>query len=145
MANSTSADVVVIGSGVCAAMVAHQAVQAGLSVLMLEAGPRGERSDYWQRFMNLPAINRARGDIQSPFPQSPYAPFPMFGNDDYLILKGRDAGAFRQAYLRAVGGTTWHWSGLCWRHLPILRSKVAPCNGVVPSLARSHAVAREYS
>jgi choline dehydrogenase-like flavoprotein len=43
----------------------------------------------------------------------------MFGNDDYLILKGRDAGAFRQAYLRAVGGTTWHWSGLCWRHLPV--------------------------
>ena len=56
MANSTSADVVVIGSGVCGAMVAHQAVQAGLSVLMLEAGPRGERSDYWQRFMNLPAV-----------------------------------------------------------------------------------------
>ena len=97
MANPTSADVVVIGSGVCGAMVAHEAVQAGLSVLMLEAGPRGERSDYWQRFMNLPATNRARGDMQSPFPQSPYAPFPMFGNDDYLILKGRDAGAFRQA------------------------------------------------
>ena len=63
------------------------------------------------RFMSLPASNRARGDMQSPFPQSPYAPFPMFGNDDYLILKGRDAGAFRQGYLRVVGGTTWHWSG----------------------------------
>jgi choline dehydrogenase-like flavoprotein len=100
-------------------MVAYQAVQAGLSVLMLEAGPRGERGDYWQRFMSLPVTNRAHGDMQSPFPQSPYAPFPMFGNDDYLILKGRDAGAFRQAYLRAVGGTTWHWSGLCWRHLPV--------------------------
>ena len=58
-------------------------------------------------------------DMQTPFPQSPLAPFPMFGNDDYLILKGRDAGAFRQGYLRVVGGTTWHWSGLCWRHLPV--------------------------
>ena len=119
MADAQSADVVVVGSGVCGAMVAHEAVKAGLSVLILEAGPRGERSDYWQRFMNLPAGNRARSDFQSPFPQSPYAPFPMFGNDDYLIVKGRDAGAFRQGYLRVVGGTTWHWSGLCWRHLPV--------------------------
>jgi len=119
MATEQSADVVVVGSGVCGAMVAHEAVRAGLSVLILEAGPRGERGDYWQRFMSLPADNRARGDMQSPFPQSPYAPFPMFGNDDYLILKGRDAGAFRQGYLRVVGGTTWHWSGLCWRHLPV--------------------------
>jgi choline dehydrogenase-like flavoprotein len=119
MATTHSADVVVVGSGVCGAMVANEAVKAGLSVLILEAGPRGERSDYWQRFMSLPASNRARGDFQSPFPQSPYAPFPMFGNDDYLHLKGRDAGAFRQGYLRVVGGTTWHWSGLCWRHLPV--------------------------
>jgi len=119
MASTNSADVIVVGSGVCGAMVAHEAARAGLSVLILEAGPRGERGDYWQRFLNLPATNRARGDMQSPFPQSPYAPFPMFGNDDYLILKGRDAGAFRQGYLRVVGGTTWHWSGLCWRHLPV--------------------------
>jgi choline dehydrogenase-like flavoprotein len=119
MATEQSADVVVVGSGVCGAMVAHEAVRAGLSVLILEAGPRGERGDYWQRFMSLPADNRARGDMQSPFPQSPYAPFPMFGNDDYLILKGRDPDAFRQGYLRVVGGTTWHWSGLCWRHLPV--------------------------
>jgi fructose 5-dehydrogenase large subunit len=119
MATTNSADLVVVGSGVCGAMVAHEALQAGLSVLILEAGPRGERGDYWSRFMSLPASNRARGDMQSPFPQSPYAPFPMFGNDDYLILKGRDAGAFRQGYLRVVGGTTWHWSGLCWRHLPV--------------------------
>ena len=119
MATTESADVVVVGSGVCGSMVAHEAVRAGLSVLILEAGPRGERSDYWQRFMSLPASNRARSDFQSPFPQSPLAPFPMFGNDDYLILKGRDAGAFRQGYLRVVGGTTWHWSGLCWRHLPV--------------------------
>ena len=100
-------------------MVAYEAALAGLSVLMLEAGPRGERGDYWQRFMSLPVANRAGGDMLTPFPQSPYAPFPMFGNDDYLILKGRDAGAFRQGYLRVVGGTTWHWSGLCWRHLPV--------------------------
>jgi len=119
MATEQSADVVVVGSGVCGAMVAHEAIKAGLSVIILEAGPRGERGDYSQRFMSLPASNRARGDMQSPFPQSPYAPFPMFGNDDYLILKGRDAGAFRQGYLRVVGGTTWHWSGLCWRHLPV--------------------------
>ena len=69
MATMNSADVVVVGSGVCGAIVAHEAVQVGLSVVILEAGPRGERGDYWQRFMNLPAANRAHSDFQSPFPQ----------------------------------------------------------------------------
>jgi choline dehydrogenase-like flavoprotein len=119
MTTTTSADVVVVGSGVCGAMVAYQLAHAGASVLLLEAGPRGQRGDFVQRFQGLPPYNRAHGDFASPYPPSPLAPHPTYGNDDYVALKGPDAGAYRQSYLRYVGGTTWHWSGLCWRHLPV--------------------------
>ena len=40
MANSNSADVVVVGSGVAGGLVAHQLATAGASVILLEAGPR---------------------------------------------------------------------------------------------------------
>ena len=40
MASDDSADVVVVGTGVVGCLIAQQALDAGLSVLMLEAGPR---------------------------------------------------------------------------------------------------------
>ena len=43
MAKDDSADVVVVGTGVVGCLIAEQALDAGLSVLMLEAGPRVER------------------------------------------------------------------------------------------------------
>lgn len=74
MADEISADVVIVGSGVSSAMVAHEAVQAGLSVVILEAGARGERGDYWQRFMNLPRGQpRARRHAKPLPPTSPRA------------------------------------------------------------------------
>lgn len=115
----SSADVVIVGSGVCGALVAYEARKAGLSVLVLEAGPRGERGDFVQRFQAMSPYRRSHGDYQSPYPPSKNAPFPRYLNDDYLIVKGPDANAYKQGYLRYVGGTTWHWSGLAWRHLPV--------------------------
>jgi fructose 5-dehydrogenase large subunit len=43
MASHYSADVVVVGTGVVGSLIAQQARDAGLSVLMLEAGPRVDR------------------------------------------------------------------------------------------------------
>src|SRR5208282_259461 len=63
MSTPASADVVVVGSGVCGAMVAYQLARSGASVLMLEAGPRGERSDFVQRLQALPPYNNAHGDL----------------------------------------------------------------------------------
>ena len=39
MANSNSADIVVVGSGVAGGLVAHQMALAGASVILLEAVP----------------------------------------------------------------------------------------------------------
>ena len=46
MANDGSADVVIAGTGIVGCLIAEQALDAGLSVLMLEAGPRVDR---WRR------------------------------------------------------------------------------------------------
>ncbi|MFP3273810.1 MAG: FAD-dependent oxidoreductase, partial [Paraburkholderia sp.] len=43
MADTLQADVVVVGSGVAGAIVAHQLALAGKSVILLEAGPRMPR------------------------------------------------------------------------------------------------------
>ena len=34
-------------------------------------------------------------------------------------LTGPDASSFHQGFIKAVGGTTWHWAASCWRHLPV--------------------------
>ena len=43
MSEQYSADVVVVGAGICGGTVAKELAEAGLSVLVLEAGPRWER------------------------------------------------------------------------------------------------------
>lgn len=43
MADELSADYVVVGSGICGALLARRLALQGASVLMLEAGPRVTR------------------------------------------------------------------------------------------------------
>ncbi|WP_152644233.1 FAD-dependent oxidoreductase, partial [Pseudomonas sp. ES3-33] len=43
MADMASTDVVVVGTGVVGCLIANQLLDAGLSVIMIEAGPRVER------------------------------------------------------------------------------------------------------
>ncbi|MBB5192722.1 choline dehydrogenase-like flavoprotein [Silvimonas terrae] len=114
-ANNQSADVIVIGSGVAGALVAHDLSAAGASVLMLEAGPRLERWRIVENYRN----GAAKDDNQRPYPAARHAPHPEYGPDNnYLILKGPDAQSYASQYLRVVGGTTWHWAASCWRFLP---------------------------
>ena len=40
---------------------------------------------------------------------------PYQDDNGYLILKGPDAPAYAQQYIRWVGGTTWHWAAATWR------------------------------
>lgn len=115
MSDPASADVVIVGSGVAGALIAHQLAQAGVSVLILEAGPRIERQQIVENFRNDPA----KSDYQAPYPPSAHAPHPEYGSlNNYLILAGADARAFAVQYIRAVGGTTWHWAASAWRLLP---------------------------
>ncbi|SAK92447.1 glucose-methanol-choline oxidoreductase [Caballeronia hypogeia] len=113
MAGSTSADVVVVGSGVAGSLVAYRLAQAGASVILLEAGPRLAR---WQIVENFRRAADKR-DLCAPYPLPRHAPRPEPMNPGaYLIDRG--AMPYQPQYLRLVGGTTWHWAGAAWRLLP---------------------------
>jgi fructose 5-dehydrogenase large subunit len=114
------ADLVIVGSGVVGAMIADQIVGLGRSVLMLDAGPRLDRAQVVENWRNLPFKNRVGSDFDGIFPQSPHAPVPLyFPPNDYVALSGPNGDSYQQGYVRAVGGTTWHWAASCWRHLPV--------------------------
>jgi choline dehydrogenase-like flavoprotein len=110
----TSADFVVIGSGIIGSLVARKFAQAGTSVLILEAGPRVTRGEIVARFRNSPR----RSDWVSPYPPAPWAPHPVYHpkSNDYLVQAGPDP--YAAEYLRQVGGTSWHWAAHAWRNVP---------------------------
>jgi choline dehydrogenase-like flavoprotein len=118
MKNQSSADVVIIGTGVVGVVIAEQLLDAGIPVLMLEAGPRVARSEIVENFRNLPM--GLKGDASSCYPPKPWAPHPMpatdKGDQQYLQLSGPDS--YAQTYIRYAGGSTWHWAGTCWRLTP---------------------------
>lgn len=120
MASTDSADVVIVGTGVVGCTVAEQALAAGFSVLMLEAGPRVERWQIVENFRNLPPSLKNHWDAA--YPPKPWAPhletYTEAAGREYLQLEGPDAEAYRQGYVRYAGGATWHWAGICWRLTP---------------------------
>ncbi len=110
----TSADVVIVGSGIAASQIAQKLAKAGIDVLMLEAGPRIQRWQIVENYRN----SAFKGDFQSPYKPTEYAPHPQYSPDDngYFIQKGPTP--YKAGYLRIAGGTTWHWSAQAWRLLP---------------------------
>lgn len=107
------ADVVIVGSGVAGSLVAWRLAEAKLKVLILEAGPRIDRTEALKLF--LAARQKNTG---APFPPLPYAPASQRQNGwaDYYINAGPDV--FRGTYMRGVGGSTWHWAGSVLRYRP---------------------------
>ena len=111
-----AADALIVGAGVAGALVAERLSKAGATVAMLEAGARVNRAEALQRFVNNPIKT----------PESPYlATSAAASPPDHPISE--DAGhwyrqmgpdQFKSTYLKAVGGTTWHWLGTCLRFLP---------------------------
>ncbi|WP_049623725.1 GMC family oxidoreductase [Frateuria defendens] len=115
-----SADVVIVGSGVVGGLIADQLAAEGHAVLVLEAGLRIQRDQAVENWRNMPFENRLHSDFQGLYPQSPDAPAPLyFPENHYVGLSGPNGSAFKQGYLRTVGGTTWHWAASSWRHLPV--------------------------
>ena len=113
-------DVVLVGSGVCGALVAARLTSRGIKVLVLEAGPRVSRSaalsQYGAAVIKVP---------ECAYPNAAYAPHSTSDQPDgYYLQNGPDK--FEATYLRQVGGTTWHWLGTTFRFVPDdfrLRSK----------------------
>ena len=66
MASDDSADVIVVGTGIVGCLIAEQLLDAGASVLMLEAGPRVDRWRIVENFRNLPPTLRLHFD--APYP-----------------------------------------------------------------------------
>jgi choline dehydrogenase-like flavoprotein len=108
-----SADVVIVGAGVVGALMGQRLAAAGASVLIVEAGPRLQLSELVERYRDTPF----KDDNMAPYPPSAHAPHPMSSpSNHYIQQKGRDP--YDVEYIRAVGGTTWHWTGQAWRFLP---------------------------
>jgi fructose 5-dehydrogenase large subunit len=120
MAADSNADVIIVGTGIVGCLIAQQMLDSGLSVLMLEAGPRVDRWRIVENFRNLPPTLRLHFD--APYPPKPWAPHMESYTDaaaaEYLQLEGPNARAYRQGYVRYAGGATWHWAGICWRLTP---------------------------
>lgn len=120
MPSTLNSDVVIVGTGVVGCLIAEQALDAGLSVLMLEAGPRVSRDTIVENYRNLPPT--LRNHWNAPYPPKPWAPHLETRTPteaaSYLDLTGPNAKAYEQGYVRYAGGATWHWAGICWRMTP---------------------------
>ena len=98
-------DVAIVGSGVAGALVAARLATRGVTVRILEAGPRVSRPAALQQYRD--ALIKVP---ECPYPNAPYAPHSTSDKPDiYYLQNGPDK--FEATYLRQVGGTTWHWLG----------------------------------
>ena len=110
--NDIEADVVIVGAGVAGALLAKRLAAKGVRVALLEAGPRIDRADALRRFVSAPAKTP-----EAPYAATPDALHPLtLDLDHWYRQSGPDT--FKSTYLKAVGGTTWHWLGTCLRFLP---------------------------
>ncbi|QLG49117.1 GMC family oxidoreductase [Natrinema halophilum] len=98
------ADVCVIGAGPAGGIVADRLVEAGQTVVLLEAGPRFDRAD---------RLARQERAIR-PF----YGPQDVWDGDaerDAYSSSGGRSYPLNQARVKGVGGSTLHWQGMVMR------------------------------
>ena len=107
-----AADAVVVGSGFAGALLADRLAGQGIRTAILEAGPRVNRARAFETFLGTAAKTP-----ESPYERSPEADFPKSENPDHWYRQ-RGPDKFKSTYLKAVGGTSWHWLGTCVRFLP---------------------------
>ena len=106
------ADVIIVGAGFAGALMADRLAVAGISTAILESGPRVNRGAAFQTFLDTPIKTP-----ESPYERLPEADFPDSADSSRWY---RQAGPdiFKSTYLKAVGGTSWHWLGTCVRYVP---------------------------
>lgn len=112
MSDLPTTEVVVVGAGVAGLLLADKLASSGVAVTVLEAGPRIDRFDALDRFFASPVKVP-----ESPYPDTPAFPHPRTDKlDAWYVQAGPET--FKATYLKAAGGTTWHWLGTCLRLLP---------------------------
>ncbi len=110
MATEYDADVIVVGAGILGGAVANALAKKKHAVLILDAGPEVKRAEILNSFRNF----GNKGDYNGPYPEQPWA--SKSSTPNYIESVGPIVQ--KPAYLRLVGGTTWHWGGATWRNLP---------------------------
>lgn len=127
VAENTDYDVVIVGSGICGAILARTLTGKGFKVLILEAAPAQDLSfrgfkEYLQHFYRAESK-----DNNAPYPDNPNAPMPrsttvhkltpgVVDDSGYLVQNGPLA--LDSTYTRVTGGTTVHWEAKILRMLP---------------------------
>lgn len=107
-------DVVLVGFGWTAAIVAQELTDAGVQVLALE---RGEFRDTVPDFATTTTQDELRYAVRKQIFESPERETLTFRNSpDQTALPMRHLGSFLPA--SGVGGAGVHWNGQCWRFLP---------------------------
>ena len=98
MAAPSQSPVVIVGTGVVGVVIAEQLLDAGIPVLMLEAGPRVSRAEIVENYRNLPLA--AKGNPIECYPSRDWAPHPETAGagKGYLHLSGEDS--YAQSYVR---------------------------------------------
>jgi choline dehydrogenase-like flavoprotein len=120
-------DVVIVGGGICGAIMADRLSREGKSVLVLEAGPARDLTiKAYETYLNE-FYSASVKDNQSPYPDIPAVPMPRGGDarplvpgvpntDGYLVQNGPHS--TDTTYTRVLGGTTMHWEAKILRMLP---------------------------
>ena len=113
-------DVVIVGAGVAGALTAKRLSEAGLDVLVLEAGPSSAQSiGGYDRHLRTFYEAYGKGP-ESAWPAHENAPqadtADLRHNDGYFVQHGPDT--YGSSYSRLQGGSTLHWLGVSLRMLP---------------------------
>jgi choline dehydrogenase-like flavoprotein len=113
-------DVVIVGAGICGSILAQQAAEAGLTVLVLEAGTDLARTFEGYESQLQTFYDALYKTPEAPWAYNPNAPEPEIPGiptpgATYFVEQGIPYGS---TYARALGGTTLHWMGTCLRMLP---------------------------
>ena len=110
--SAINAKIVIVGSGFVGSILAEKLSAQGIRVAVLEAGPRIDRNEALKRYRK--ALIKVP---ESPYVTSEEVEFPLAHNPGiWYRQSGPDP--FKSTYLKAVGGTSWHWLGTTVRFVP---------------------------